>query len=90
LNPRVVPQIEHFFGNNLFTSWRTAQRLNDQAYFTRTLNAAVSQFRLAGPETERRGRALLYGAMIRVDRANRGAIPDNLYAHLRPAPANPT
>jgi hypothetical protein len=90
LNPRVVPQMELFFGNNLFTSWSTAQRIKDQSYFTRTLNAAVSQFRLAGPETERRGRALLYGAMIRVDRANRGVIPDNLYMYLRPAPANPT
>jgi hypothetical protein len=30
---------------------------------------------------------LLYDAMVDVDRANRNAIPDELYAHLRPAAA---
>ncbi len=85
LNPHVAPQMETFFGSNLFSSWQLAKRYRDNAYLTRTLNAAVGQFRLSGPDTERRGRVLLYGAMVKIDRANGGAIPDNLYAHLRPA-----
>ncbi|MNC99591.1 hypothetical protein D3C83_179290 [compost metagenome] len=80
--------METFFGSNLLSSWQLARRYRDNAYLTRTINAAVGQFRLSGPDTERRGRALLYGAMIKLDRANNGAIPDNLYVHLRPA--NPT
>jgi hypothetical protein len=85
LNPHVISQMEDFFSNQLYSSWRTALRVNDQSYLTRTINAAVSQFRLAGPETERRGKALLYGAMVKVDRVARGAVPDQYYAALRPA-----
>jgi hypothetical protein len=89
LNPHVVPQMRQFFGMNLFVSWRASVALKNNRYIRETLTAALNQFRLAGAETERRGRALLYDAMVDVDRANRNAIPDELYAHLKPAPAAP-
>jgi hypothetical protein len=89
LNPRVVPQIELFFGSKIFTSWRASIGVRDETYLRKTIDAAMGQFRLAGPDTERRGRALLYAAIVRVDRANKGAIRDGLYMHLKPPP-NPS
>jgi hypothetical protein len=90
LNPHVVGQMEDFFGNQLIVSWRTAEHVRDRSYLTRTIRAAVGQFRLAGPDTERRGRALLYGAMVKVDAAVRGAVPDDVYLPLKPPqPAAP-
>jgi hypothetical protein len=83
LNPNVTPQVEQFFGQNLFVSWRASIAMKNNRYLRETLNAAVNQFRLSGPETERLGRRLLYRAMLVVDAANKNAIPNDLYLYLR-------
>ena len=89
LNPNVVPQIEQFFGMNLYVSWRASVAMKNNRYLRETLTAAMNQFTLAGPETERLGRRLLYRSMMAVDAANNNFIPNDLYIHLRqPAPAN--
>ena len=83
LNPNVVPQVEQFFGQNLFQSWRAALAMKNNRYVRETLNAAMAQFTQAGPETARIGQRLLYRAMLAVDAANNNAIPNDLYIHLR-------
>jgi hypothetical protein len=90
LNPNVTPQVVQFFGMNLFVSWRASLALHNNRYIRETLATAVGQFRLSGPETEARGKALLYEAMAAVDKANGGQIPDELYADLNPAQKPPS
>jgi hypothetical protein len=58
--------------------------MNNNRYIRETLNAAVNQFRISGPDTERRGKALLYLAMKDVDAAVNNAIPNDIYLDLRP------
>lgn len=87
LNPNVIPQVEQFFGQNLYVSWRVSLAQHSNRYITDTLNAAMGQFQLAGPETARIGQKLLYEAMVSVDQANGDAIPDKLYAYLKPKTA---
>jgi hypothetical protein len=89
LNPHVVEQIEIYFATNLSVAWRTAVGVRDYSYLTRTLNTAINQFRLSGPDTEWRGRALLYRAMLRVDQANGGIVPNTLYINVRPSTPTP-
>jgi hypothetical protein len=88
LNPNVIPQVENFFGMNLFVSWRTSVATKNNRYIRETLTAAVNQFKLSGPETERIGRGMLYRAMMAVDAANKNAIPNDIYLYLRDAPPN--
>lgn len=84
LNPHIQPEVVNFFGMNLYVSWRASVSMDNNRYIRETLKAAVSQFRLSGPETERRGKALLYLAMKDVDAAVSNAIPNEIYLDLRP------
>lgn len=86
LNPHIQPEVVNFFGMNLYVSWRASVSMDNNRYIRETLRAAVNQFRASGPETERRGKALLYLAMKDVDAAVNNAIPNEIYLDLRPTP----
>ena len=84
LNPHVRAQVQQYIAEQLYGGWAVAEVSGSLRAIRATLSAAISQWRLSDPETERRGRRFLYNAMLAIERVSNGELPDDLYAGLVP------
>lgn len=83
LNPHVRGQVQHYIANNLYAAWRSSSAINNYGPLRDTLRAIHGQWQLSGAETLAVGRGLLYNAMVELDMAVHGAVPDDLYTGLK-------
>jgi hypothetical protein len=82
LNPNIRDEVQHFIANQLYLRWRTSSYVNNYSPLRTTLSAAFVQWRDAGPETLEVARTILYDAIVELDMAVGGEVPDELHENL--------
>src|SRR5882672_8303819 len=82
LDPVITSQITAFIRQRLALVWMNSTISNGYKPIRDDLSAAVRQLQQTDPDTERRGRALVFDAVRQLERANSNSIPKYLYDYL--------
>jgi len=82
LDPVITPRITGYIAQRLGQAWMVSTLSDGYKPLRDDFAAAVRQLQQTDPDTERRGRALVFDAARQLDRASGGAIPKYLYDYL--------
>lgn len=83
LSPDTGRQVSNFILQRLNLVWMESTVADQYAPIRRDLSAAIRMLQQTDPDTEQRGRSLIYDAARELDRRNGDAVPNYLYDYLR-------
>ena len=83
LSPDTGRQVSAYILQRLSTVWMESTLSDQYAPIRRDLSAAIRMLQQTDPDTEQRGRSLIYDAARELDRRNGDAVPNYLYDYLR-------
>ena len=83
LSPDTARQVSDYIRQRLSTVWMESTATDQYEPIRRDLSAAIRMLQQTDPDTERRGRELIYDAARELDRRNGDAVPNYLYDYLR-------
>lgn len=84
LSPDTARQVSAYILQRLTTVWMESTATDQYEPIRRDLSAAIRMLQQSGdPDTEQRGRSLIYDAARELDRRNGDQVPNFLYDYLR-------
>ena len=83
LSPDTARQVTDYILRRLDVVWMESTAPDQYAPIRRDLSTAIRMLQQTDPDTEQRGRSLIYDAARELDRRNGDAVPNYLYDYLR-------
>jgi len=83
LSPDTARQVTDYILRRLDVVWMESTATDQYAPIRRDLSTAIRMLQQTDPDTEQRGRSLMYDAARELDRRNGDAVPNYLYDYLR-------
>ena len=83
LSPDTARQVSAYILQRLNIVWMESTATDQYEPIRRDLSAAIRMLQQTDPDTEQRGRSLIYDAARELDRRNGDAVPNYLYDYLR-------
>jgi hypothetical protein len=84
LNPFVAGQVQRFIAQQFYLSLAASNVANGYKPLRATVDAALMQWKGAGPVTEAQAHKLAYGALMDVNTGAKGVVPADILAELKP------